>query len=49
VFAIIIAITVPILGTKTVTEELPDFSLPNPRPRRATPPVPGLARVRRTN
>ena len=49
VFAIIIAITVPILGTKTVTEELPDFSLPNPRPRRATPAVPGLARARRTN
>jgi hypothetical protein len=48
-FAIIIATTVPILGTKTVKEELPDFSLPNPRPRRATPAVPGLARARRTN
>lgn len=49
VFAIIIAITVPILATKTVTEELPAFDLPKPRPRRATPAVPGLARARRTN
>ena len=49
VFAIIIAITVPILATKTVTEELPAFDLPKPRPRRATPAAPGLARVRRTN
>ena len=48
-FAIIIATTVPILGTKTVKEELPDFSLPKPRPRRAPVEAPGLARVRRTN
>jgi hypothetical protein len=48
-FGIIIATTVPILATETVTEEQPVLSTPPPRPRRPAAEVPGLARARRTN